>query len=174
MTALISLSFMMRNTSPVGWIPLLILKIVQDKSFMAFLISGFVVALPIMGFCVALDSIYFGELTITSLNFLKMNLYEGLSKYFGTDPFYAYIVLYMPLWFTVAYPAVIYSFYVYFQDSVSKKQTPYMLYFVGFYLLVFSIIAHKEPRFLTPIAPFIFLMLGYMLSTNLKTYPRLI
>lgn len=28
MTALISISFMMRNTSPVGWIPLLILKII--------------------------------------------------------------------------------------------------------------------------------------------------
>jgi hypothetical protein len=120
MTALITISFMMRNTSPVGWIPLLILKIVQNNSFCAFLISGFVVALPIIAACIALDSFYFGELTITSLNFLKANLYEGLSKYFGTDPFFFYIFVFMPLWFTVAYPGVLYSFYAYFKDSRAK------------------------------------------------------
>ena len=49
-----------------------------------------------------------------------------------------------------------------------------MLYLVSFYLLVFSIIAHKEPRFLTPIVPFILLMLGYCISTHLRTFPRFI
>lgn len=118
MTALISLSFMMRNTSPVGWIPLLLLKIFQDNSFIAFVIAGIIVALPIIGLCIFLDSLYFGELTITSLNFLRANLYEGLSKYFGTDPFYHYILVFMPLFFTVCYPAVLFSFYTYFKDSM--------------------------------------------------------
>jgi len=60
MTALITLSFMMRNTSPVGWLPLLLHKIIYDGSFFAFLKSGFVVALPIFGICIACDSLYFG------------------------------------------------------------------------------------------------------------------
>ena len=49
-----------------------------------------------------------------------------------------------------------------------------MFYLVAFYLLVLSIIEHKEPRFLVPILPFCFLMLGYTLATYLKSCPRLI
>lgn len=121
MTALISVSFLMRNTSPVGWIPLLALKIVQDNSFCAFAVAGVVVAIPIIGFCVFLDSIYFGELTLTSYNFLRANILEGLSAYFGTDPFYTYVLVFMPFWFTVAYPAVMYSFYQYYVDLKAKN-----------------------------------------------------
>lgn len=59
MTALITLSFMMRNTSPVGWIPLLSMKIYEGQ-LKSLIVSGIVVAVPIMGMCIGLDSVYFG------------------------------------------------------------------------------------------------------------------
>lgn len=59
-TALISLSFMMRNTSPVGWVPLIIYKVIYEGSFFTFLVAAFVVALPIIGICILLDTLYFG------------------------------------------------------------------------------------------------------------------
>jgi phage shock protein PspC (stress-responsive transcriptional regulator) len=133
---------MMRNTSPVGWIPLLLHKIYYNNSFNAFLISGFVVALPIIGVCIAFDSLYFGELTLTPINFLKANILEGLSRYFGVDPFYRYVFVLLPLFFTVMFPALLVSFFIY--------------------------------RFLTPIIPFCFLMLGYTLSIKMKTWPKFI
>jgi GPI mannosyltransferase 3 len=104
---------MMRNTSPVGWIPLLLHKIYYNNSFNAFLISGFVVALPIIGVCIAFDSLYFGELTLTPINFLKANILEGLSRYFGVDPFYRYVFVLLPLFFTVMFPALLVSFFIY-------------------------------------------------------------
>lgn len=121
MTAMLTISFMIRNTSPIGWVPLLLIKIVKDKSLVAFIISGIVVFIPIVCFCTILDSIYYGELTFTAYNFLKANLTEGLSKYFGTDPIYFYLIAIMPLLFIVAYPAVLISFVIYFKDSLSKK-----------------------------------------------------
>jgi hypothetical protein len=60
MTALISLSFVMRNTSPVGWIPLLISKIVYDGSFKSFALAGIFVSIPIIALGIALDSLYYG------------------------------------------------------------------------------------------------------------------
>lgn len=174
MTGLLSLSFMIRSTSPIGWIPLLVMKIVYDKSLFAFLQAGVVVAIPILSFCVAMDSIYYGEFTFTAWNFLKVNLYEDLAKYFGTDPSYYYFFAFLPVWFTVAYPVVMFSMYVYLKDSLRKQENPYMLYLTLFYLFVFSLIAHKEMRFVTPLFPFMTLMLGYYLSTNLKNYSRLI
>jgi len=41
------------------------------------------------------------------------------------------------------------------------------------YVLVFSAIAHKEHRFLTPIIPICFLVLGYFVSKLIKKWPRL-
>ena len=93
----------MRNTSPVGWIPLLFIKVFRDGAFLPFLFAAFTVAIPLIFGCVYLDSIYymgantssFGtsldardhnkkfEWTVTSYNFLKVNVIEGLSKYFG-------------------------------------------------------------------------------------------
>jgi len=102
-TALLTLGFMMRNTSPVGWVPLLCIKIVRDGAFMPFLIAGVTVFIPLTIGIVYLDSIYYlgantsssgtsldvrdttkeFEWTFTGLNFLRINVLQGLSKYFG-------------------------------------------------------------------------------------------
>lgn len=60
MTALITISFMMRNTSPIGWIPLLFLKVIKEGSFKPFLIALFIVAIPIILLALLLDSMYYG------------------------------------------------------------------------------------------------------------------
>jgi hypothetical protein len=105
----------MRNTSPVGWIPLLFHKSYY-QSIVPFVISGIFVALPLIFVCVYMDSIYYMhantsssgtslnhhseikkfEWTITSLNFLKVNVLEGLSKYFGDHRFTEYIFKFLP------------------------------------------------------------------------------
>ena len=56
---LLTVGFMMRNTSPVGWIPLLIVKIIDEGAFVPFLKSGVFVALPLIFAVVYLDSIYY-------------------------------------------------------------------------------------------------------------------
>jgi len=117
LTALVSLATLMRNTSIVGWIPLLIHKVIFDGSLIPFILGIIFVLIPTIGVGIFFDSLYFGELTITSLNFVKVNIVEGLSKYFGTDPPTHYLLVLMPAIFTVAYPGVLYSFYVYFKDT---------------------------------------------------------
>ena len=69
----------MRNTSPVGWIPLLLVKVIYDGSFKPFFLSLFIVAIPIIVACVILDSLYYSkdgdfEIVVTSYNFLKVNV----------------------------------------------------------------------------------------------------
>ena len=43
-----------------------------------------------------------------------------------------------------------------------------MFFLTATYLIVFSLIAHKECRFILPIIPFCALMLGYLLSKIIK------
>lgn len=58
-TALLTLGFMMRNTSPVGWIPLLAIKIFKHGAFVPFIIAGVFVFVPLTFACVYLDSYYY-------------------------------------------------------------------------------------------------------------------
>ena len=119
MTAFLTVSFVIRNTSPIGWVPLLLLKL--RHSFLPFLLSGVLVFFPVIGLCTLLDSAYYGELTFTSYNFVKHNLGDGLSKYYGTDPFHYYVFAIMPLIFIVAYPGVMISLVIYPRDMLMNK-----------------------------------------------------
>ena len=116
LTALISIAFMMRNTSPVGWIPLLAIKVLREGSLVPFIISGLFVALPILFFCVYVDTKMYNADTwvLTGYNFLEMNILHGLSKYFGEDgPFY-YLVVAIPSIFIILCPLAYVSLYTHY------------------------------------------------------------
>jgi phosphatidylinositol glycan class B len=171
----LTISFMIRNTSPIGWPPILLYKIVRDGSFVPFLIAGFSVFLPVVFICVCIDSNYYGMANfpvLTAYNFVLANLTEGLSKFFGTQPATFYLFAFMPLIFTVAYPSVLLGILTYAKDKFTQRggEPPYILIVTVFYIFVFSIIAHKEARFLLPVVPFCFLMLGYFLVKQIKSF----
>lgn len=167
---------MMRNTSPIGWIPLLLIKILRDKAFVPFLVSGVVVAIPIVFLVTVLDSWYYSqdleqfEWTFTGLNFMIVNVVEGLSKYFGDHPTWFYVFAFMPGIFTVAYPLVLYSFYFLTADNLKSGKCPEIMITTIFYITVFSLIPHKEMRFLLPVFPFCVLALGYTLVRKVKSW----
>ena len=86
LTAALTVAFMMRNTSPVGWPPVLAIKIWRDKSLIPFIMAGITVFIPTVGLCILVDSFYYGMdgfPVLSSYNFMQANLTEGLSKFFG-------------------------------------------------------------------------------------------
>ncbi len=167
LTFLLTISFMIRNTSPIGWPPLILIKMMKDRSWIPFILAFFLVFLPVVFLSITVDSYFYGEFpVITSLNFMRVNLSEGLSKYYGSFPLHFYLFGVLPLFFTVAFPAVLFGYYYYIRDNftISQHQTPYIAILSLFYLFVFSLIAHKEVRFMLPIIPFSALMAGYALK----------
>lgn len=108
MTAVISLTFMIRTTAPVGWIPLLAYKILFEGSLLPFLISGVTVALPACFLCVAIDTFYYesDSWVVTGYNFFDVNIKLGISKTFGTDDFFYYIRVVIPYSMSILVPAV--------------------------------------------------------------------
>jgi phosphatidylinositol glycan class B len=86
MTFCLSISFVIRISSPAGWLPLLFWKLFADKSFFAFLKAGFLIFIPTVLSSIAIDSIYYGELTFSGYGFLKFNIIENKSRFFGVEP----------------------------------------------------------------------------------------
>jgi GPI mannosyltransferase 3 len=172
MVASLTISFIVRNTSVIGWPFLLAIKVLKDGAFLPFLIAGIAIFIPMMVISTVMDSWYFGWNdfpVITPLNFLKLNVGDSLSNYFGTEPVHYFFSFVIPQYFIVACPVVSISFYVYLKDTVvNKREVPYIWIIVFSYLAVYSSIKHKEVRFILPTIPFMCLMLGYTLSKATK------
>lgn len=64
MTFAITLAFLIRSSSLIGWIPLAIFKIVSSKDVVSNLISiiaaGIFVAIPTIAISICLDSLFYG------------------------------------------------------------------------------------------------------------------
>ena len=82
-TFLVTMSFMMRCTSIIGWIPLVIYKMYQNKGIKVFVISGIVVAIPSFLLFILGDSLYYGQFTFVPFNFIYKNIIEDISSSFG-------------------------------------------------------------------------------------------
>lgn len=173
MMCAMTVSFVVRNTSPIGWPLALLIKAVHDRSLIPFAIAGITVFLPIMGLATVMDSFYYGFKehfpVVTALTFLNINLGKSLSSYFGTDPVHYYFTFAMPCYYTVILPFIFISWFTYFKDMVFvAKRVPYLLIIVLSYLAVYSLIPHKEVRFILPTVPLCILILADAISKQVK------
>jgi len=146
----------------------------HEGALLPFIIAGIFVALPIIGLTVYIDTLYYlgvvdwENWVFTAYNFVKVNLIESLSEYFGTDPFWDYFTKKGPAIFTLMSPVVCISGVTHYITKRNRNESPYMTYYAAFYFVFFSAIPHKELRFLIPIVPFAFVMAGELAAQTIK------
>ena len=93
-----------------------------------------------------------------------------MSKYFGDHGHLIYLLNFMPGdIFRALYPFALFGAFEYAQTSINIGRRPDIFYMTAFYILFFSFIGHKEPRFLLPVLPFIFLMIGHYITYLFKS-----
>jgi hypothetical protein len=155
-----------RNTSILGWVPLLLLKMVQKSAYIPFILTGLLVALPSLALVVLLDSIYYGGLTFTAWNFFVINVLENLSAAFGVQPWSFYLTETLPEalgTFSILPMFVIGVFYNIYRCWLNRE-LPSILIFSAANLLIVSRVEHKESRFILPIIPYLILMASEVIT----------
>ena len=135
---LLGLAINIRNTIIIGWPVILLLKMIYEKAYYSIIISAVFFALPALCLMVLFDSIYYGSLTITLINFFKINVFENRSAAFGEEPTSAYYLEYMPQFLPVIMhliiPALIYDIYV----NLKLKKVPFISIFLVFYAVALT------------------------------------
>ena len=132
-----------------------------------YILGFFVIFLPIFGISVLADSLFYEKLTIVPWNFIKTNVLEGHSQSFGADPPLKYLNVELPARFNIFFPCILFGCFNYTKDIIiSKKQIPYLTIYCASILIFLSMLSHKEPKFLLPIFPPLFLIIGYYLATT--------
>lgn len=90
------MSFMIRSTSPIGWVFLVLYKLIKERSLLPFILAFFAVAIPSLILFTALDSYYYGAYTFVPYNFMHKNLVENVSAFFGISPPTEYLTKSIP------------------------------------------------------------------------------
>lgn len=117
-----------------------------------------------------LDLFYYGELTFTTLNFLKFNISQGIASFYGTNRPDYYFTEGIPLLLTTAIPFALLGTFDAMtgrssSSSSSKDARPHHLAIhrclATVCLLIplaMSILPHKEVRFIYPLLPLLFVL----------------
>ena len=121
-------------------------------------------------FSILLDSWYFGEFpTFTHFNFAKFNVIEGgAGEYFGKSNVFQYFV-WIFLYMGGLSPFVFIGMFIDLKTSIKNLKFSILPSICFGYLLILSLISHKEVRFMLPLT-FIFC---YFSSIGLLKFPRI-
>ena len=101
----------------------------------------------VIGMGVLIDFWGYSSWTFSFYNYLYYNLIEGRSKEFGVEPLYFYMV--KPL--IKGIPLLSIPILITFFKSSIRKDHKALIYSILTFVIVNSLISHKEIRFLTPV-----------------------
>ncbi|XP_062224342.1 mannosyltransferase APTG1 [Phragmites australis] len=152
-----ALACAIRPTSAITWLYVGLLDFIQIKSKCRFV---FLEVIPLGTIVLAvttfLDWWMYGSQVIVPLNFLKFNLFSSGGDYYGTHVFHWY--------FTQGFPSMIWTFLPFAMCGIIKSQEWRLSGLIAWVLGVYSILGHKEFRFVLPVLPLALMFSGYCLA----------
>ena len=159
----ISISFMMRPTTAIFWIPMVFTDVIYQRSLKTLILKMVPQAVLVILLAIAFDSYMFGGLVIIPWNFLSVNLLHDVSAQYGLQPIHWYM--------TNFFPALLLGYGVYplaLGMLRSYKQSKVIFVSLLWTLIVYSILGHKEHRFLMPTIPIVIAYLSMGFPKNSK------
>ncbi|XP_068659058.1 mannosyltransferase APTG1 isoform X2 [Aristolochia californica] len=155
--ALAGLACAIRPTSAITWLYVGLLELFEAHDRMMFL---FFEVLPIGTLVIMVtglvDWIMYGSLVFVPLNFLKFNFLSTGGDYYGTHKWHWY--------FTEGFPVMIFSFLPFSAFGIHKSKQWKLFGLIVWVLGLYSILGHKEFRFVLPVLPIALMFAGYTLA----------
>ena len=119
---------------------------------------------------IVLEYFFYGNWTFTSWNYLRVNLIEGVASSFGVSPFYYYIQEIYKRAFT-PFGIIVLATTIY---AIIKKRNQLVTWVVLVFIIVHSMIGHKEVRFIFPIINLLPVFVIWFLEGMDSLNPRMI
>ncbi|CDO94738.1 unnamed protein product [Kluyveromyces dobzhanskii CBS 2104] len=121
---------------------------------------------------ICIDYYFYGYITIPILKFVKFNWTSSLSSFYGTAPWHFHLFQSLPIVVGYTLPLLVHSF---FSPITTKKYTSLstnqffqMKIVVFLNIILYSLIPHKEFRFLYPLQPFFIMLTVFDLTWILQ------
>ncbi|KYR01681.1 putative transmembrane protein [Tieghemostelium lacteum] len=166
---LTTIAFLIRPTTAIMWlylIPSYIITLYRNNISIASIIQRLfklvMVSIIVIILNVGVDYYFYGKLTFVPYNFLYFNVTLGVSKFYGTHPFHWYFTQGLP---TIAFTSILFFVLAYrdlYKDNRNDKLS--LANMTIFSVALYSVLAHKEFRFIFPILPIIMMYSGFYLN----------
>lgn len=156
-----------RPTSAVTLLPLCAYHISKSRySFLEILVKRYlIIGAVTASLMITLDTHCHGSLLITPIEFFKVNVLEGIAANYGTHPFYWYFTSGLPAVLGVNIIPFALAVFKIFQNWNESKDQKTILISIVFTISIYSLIPHKEFRFLLQILPLcLYLIANYLIE----------
>ncbi|NWI09337.1 PIGB mannosyltransferase, partial [Crypturellus soui] len=163
---LVALAVVIRPTALIPWIPLVFNHFWQEQKKADLILHKCIpVGLVTVGTSLIIDRVFFGKWVLVQLNFLKFNVLQNLGTFYGSHPWHWY--------FTQGLPVVLGTHLPFFIHGCVRAPKRYRIFLMAviWTVLVYSMLSHKEFRFIYPVLPFCMFFCGYSLK-QLKTWKK--
>ncbi|XP_028429109.1 GPI alpha-1,2-mannosyltransferase 3 [Perca flavescens] len=161
---LVALAVIVRPTALIVWFPLLMYHFWQEDNKLRLITHN---VIPIGALAVVIstviDCIFYEKWTMVQFNFLKFNVFNSVADFYGSHPWHWY--------FTQGFAVVIGPHLPLFLHgcSLAFRRYKILLAAVVWTIVVYSLLPHKEFRFIYPVLPFCMIFCGISLA-NLKAW----
>jgi hypothetical protein len=68
---IVTFSLGIRNTTVIGWIPILLFKMIEELAVVPFAASIILIVLPTFGIIFVIDTLYYESYTVTAWNYFQ-------------------------------------------------------------------------------------------------------
>ncbi|XP_058451373.1 GPI mannosyltransferase 3 [Malaya genurostris] len=151
----VALSVFVRPTSAIPWIPLCLYHVKKSSHpvWELLLKRYLLIAFTIGSFSIAVDSFLHGSLIVSPYEFLRFNIIKGIGSLYGEHPWYWYFNVGLPTVLGIGSIPFLFACVETIRHRQVYKERSILLAAIVFTLFIYSLLQHKEFRFILQILP---------------------
>lgn len=151
---IVALLCAIRPTAAVIWTPLCFYHILTTPSSkIILLLNYFKIGIVTLTLSTILDSHCYGTFVITPLEFLRANIFNQIGSFYGSHSTFWYITSGLPVILGLNYLTFLIGTWQVIKHPTRFHRQAVMLVTIGWTIGIYSLIAHKEFRFILPLLP---------------------
>ncbi|CAN0840275.1 Mannosyltransferase APTG1 [Linum grandiflorum] len=155
-----------RPTCAIIWAYVGLLELLLTRDRVRFFALEVVpIGALILGLSCLVDRVMYGSWVLVPLNFLKFNFLSSGGDYYGTHPWHWY--------FSQGFSVMLFTFLPFSIAGIIKSRYWKLSGLVAWVLTLYSILGHKEFRFVLPVLPIALMFSGYSLAVMAKASPSI-
>ncbi|XP_055363363.1 GPI mannosyltransferase 3 isoform X2 [Betta splendens] len=163
---LVALAVIVRPTALIVWFPLLMYHFWQEQNKLRLITHDYIpIGTLALVISTLIDCHFYEKWTMVQFNFLKFNVFHSVADFYGSHPWHWYL--------SQGFAVVIGPQLPFFLHgcSLANRTHKVLLAPVVWTIVIYSLLPHKEFRFIYPVLPFCMVFCGISLA-NLKTWRR--
>nr|GMC84286.1 GPI mannosyltransferase 3 [Ipomoea batatas] len=155
--AVAALACAIRPTSAITWLYVGLLELyLTDEKIVFILLEVIPIGTLVLGVTLVLDRWMYGTWVFVPLNFLKFNFLSSGGDYYGTHVWHWYL--------SQGFTVMLFTFLPFSLAGIAMSKQWKLSGLIAWVLGIYSLLGHKEFRFVLPILPIALMFSGYSLA----------